>query len=43
MHAHARFALNHPVYDPTTQIVSGHYWRADKDTSAALTVNLGQE
>jgi hypothetical protein len=43
MHEHARFALAHPVYDPDTQIVRGHYWRYDDTTSACLTVNLGQE
>jgi hypothetical protein len=43
MHAHAIFALAHPVYDPETQIVAGHYWRADHDVSAALTINIGME
>lgn len=43
MHAHALFALAHPVFDPETQIVAGHYWRADRDVSAGLTVNIGQE
>jgi hypothetical protein len=43
MHAQARFALDHPVFDPLTQIVTGHYWRADRDVSACLTVNLGLE
>jgi hypothetical protein len=43
MHSHARFALDHPVYDPERQIITGHYWRADRDVSACLTVNIGQE
>jgi hypothetical protein len=37
------FALAHPVFDPERQIVPGHYWRADRDVSACLTVNLGME
>jgi hypothetical protein len=43
MHTQARFALEHPVFDPERQIVTGHYWRADRDVSACLTVNIGQE
>jgi len=43
MRSQVEFALAHPVYDPETQIVRGHYWRADRDVSAALTVNIGQE
>lgn len=43
MNTHAGFALAHPVYNPETQIVPGHYWRADRDVSAALTVNIGAE
>lgn len=43
MHLHARFALDHPVFDPERQIVVGHCWRADRDVSAGLTVNIGQE
>ncbi len=43
MHAHATFALAHPVHDPLRQIVTGHYWAFDRDTSACLTVNIGQE
>lgn len=43
MHPQARFALAHPVFDPTTQIVSGHFWRHGKtDLSAGLTVNIGR-
>lgn len=37
------FALAHPVYNPETQIVRGHYWLADKETSACLTCNIGLE
>jgi hypothetical protein len=43
MHEHARYALARPVYDPETDIGSGHYWRYDATTSACLTVNIGQE
>jgi hypothetical protein len=31
------------VFDPVTQIVTGHYWRAAHTISAALTVNIGLE
>jgi len=37
------FALAHPVFDPSRQIIGGHYWRHDRDTSACLTVNIGME
>jgi hypothetical protein len=44
---HARFALDHPVYDPTTQILPGHFWRVlwkpNWSITAGLTVNLGME
>jgi hypothetical protein len=43
LHKNARFALDHPVYDPTTEIRPGHFWVADRDVSAGLTVNIGQE
>lgn len=44
MHVQARFALAHPVYDPRTQIITGHYWRVERtQLSACLTVNLGME
>jgi hypothetical protein len=43
MHAHARFALQHPVYDPERQIVRGHFWQEERGISAGLTVNIGQE
>jgi len=43
MKSHIDFALAHPVFDPERQIISGHYWRADSDVSACLTVNIGME
>jgi hypothetical protein len=43
MNSHAEFALAHPVYEPETQIVPAHYWVADRNVSACLTVNIGQE
>jgi hypothetical protein len=41
--AQVRFALAHPVFDPETQIVPGHFWSVDYETSAGLTVNIGME
>lgn len=41
--AHTQFALDHPVYDPTTQILPEHFWRIEHDVSAGLTVNIGLE
>jgi hypothetical protein len=43
MHAHAAFALAHPVYDPERDMLRGHGWRPTPRTSAMLTVNIGQE
>ena len=43
MRSQVEFALAHPVFDPVTQIVAGHYWRCDRDASACLTVNIGME
>lgn len=43
MDNHARFALAHPVYDPRLHIARGHYWRVNRDISACLTCNIGQE
>jgi hypothetical protein len=43
MRSQIEFALNHPVFDPFTQIVEGHYWRAGDTVSACLTVNIGME
>jgi hypothetical protein len=38
------FALAHPVFEPETQIVRGHYWWLDPGKmSACLTVNIGEE
>jgi hypothetical protein len=39
----ARFALAHPIYDPRRDTRDGHFWRVDHDTSAGLTVNIGEE
>ncbi len=43
MRSQVEFALAHPVFDPETQIVTAHYWAADRDISACLTVNIGME
>ena len=43
MKSQIAFALAHPVFDPTTQIVRGHYWIAGDSVSAGLTVNIGME
>lgn len=44
MRSQVDFALAHPVFDPTTQIITGHYWWADPGrVSACLTVNIGME
>jgi hypothetical protein len=43
MRSQIEFALAHPVFDPERQIVRGHYWLADRDISACLTVNIGLE
>lgn len=43
MRSQVEFALAHPVFDPEKQIIAGHYWRADRATSAFLTVNIGME
>jgi hypothetical protein len=43
MNSHALYALGHPVYDPERQITSGNYWEVERDVSACLTVNIGQE
>lgn len=43
MKSQIEFALAHPVFDPSTQIVERHYWAADRDISACLTVNIGTE
>jgi hypothetical protein len=38
-----QFALAHPVFNPSRQIIGGHFWRYDRQTSACLTVNIGME
>ncbi|HEY1441363.1 MAG TPA: hypothetical protein VGF65_11105 [Mycobacterium sp.] len=43
MNVHVQFALAHPVFDPETQILTGHYWKAMRDVSACLTCNIGME
>ena len=43
MRSQIEFALAHPVFDPPTQIVTGHYWWAADTVSACLTVNIGEE
>jgi hypothetical protein len=43
MRSQIAFALAHPVFDPFTQIITGHYWRAATTMSACLTVNIGLE
>ena len=43
MSNHASFALAHPVFDPQTQIIDGHWWAAERLISACLTVNIGME
>lgn len=43
MRSQIEFALGHPVFDPVTQIVPGHYWRAGDTVSACLTINIGEE
>ena len=43
MNSHAAFALTHPTHNPERDIVSGHYWLAERDVSACLTVNIGLE
>lgn len=43
MKSQIEFALAHPVFDPERQIVRGHYWFAERDINACLTVNIGME
>lgn len=43
MHKQIAYALAHPVFDPERQIVTGHFWLAERLVSAGLTVNIGQE
>jgi hypothetical protein len=43
MNSHVAFALAHPVFNPETQIVSGHFWFYERLVSAILTCNIGME
>jgi hypothetical protein len=43
MHAQARYALAHPIFNPDRDIVEGHYWLADDKITACLTANIGME
>lgn len=43
MHRQVAYALAHPVFDPLTQIVKGHFWMAERLISAGVTVNIGME
>jgi hypothetical protein len=43
MRSQVEFALAHPVFDPETQIVQGHFWRPEQHIGAGLTVNIGME
>jgi hypothetical protein len=42
-HAHSVFALLNPVFEPERDIRTNHYWLAERDVSACLTVNIGLE
>jgi len=42
MNRHVKFALDHPVFDPDTQIVPGHFW-SGTGYRAGLTCNIGME
>ena len=39
----ALYAMAHPVFDPERQITGKHYWQADRDVTACMTVNIGME
>lgn len=43
MRSQVEFALAHPVFDPGTQIVAGHFWACAPGMSAGLTCNIGLE
>lgn len=43
MKSQIEFALEHPVFDPEKQIISGHSWFVERLVSAVLTVNIGME
>ncbi len=42
MNRHVKFALDHPVFDPQTQITVDHFWDGER-TRAGLTCNIGLE
>lgn len=42
MRSQIEFALAHPVFDPETQIMPGHFWQMG-GLSFGLTVNIGME
>jgi hypothetical protein len=41
MRSQIEFALAHPVYDPLTQFLPGHFWQVERDLTAGLTCNIG--
>ncbi|HEY2538207.1 MAG TPA: hypothetical protein VGI28_01715 [Stellaceae bacterium] len=43
MHRQAVYALEHPVFDPETQIGADNFWAPERLISAGLTVNIGME
>jgi hypothetical protein len=43
MHRQVAFALATPVFDPERQILPRHFWLAERNVSAGLTVNIGLE
>lgn len=40
---YARYALDHPVFDPVKQMGPQFGWRPERLISAMLTVNIGME
>ena len=43
MNPHITFALAHPVFDPESQIMYGHFWLPERGVTAGLTANIGME
>lgn len=43
MSSKAEFALAHPVFDPTRDILLEHTTRVARNVSGCLTVNIGLE
>lgn len=43
MNKKAKFALDHPVFDPESHIIAGHTTLVARGVSACLTVNIGME